>query len=70
VPRPDLSTSGLTLKLERVAARVKQREIAEAMHVSASRVAHVEQLAVVNGGLAARYRAALGTCRTGTSEAA
>lgn len=63
-------TTGLDLKVERVRDRVKQREIALSMGVSVSRVSKIEALGHVHPDLAARYRVALGTCRTGTSEIA
>ena len=62
--------TGLDLKLARVAARIKQKPLGEAMGVSASRVAAIEREAVVSVELAERYLRALGTCGTGTPEAA
>lgn len=54
--------SGIDLKLERVAARVQQKHIAEAMGVSPSRVSAIESLAIVTVDTAARYRTAIDTC--------
>lgn len=54
--------SGLDLKLERTAKRVKGTEIARAMGVSRSRVGHIEETDLVSPRTAARYRAALATC--------
>ena len=51
--------TGLALKLERVAARLKQRPIAEAMGVSVSRVAAIEREAVVTAATWDRYHDAL-----------
>lgn len=62
--------TGLDLKLARVAARVKQRAIGTEMGVSESRVSAIEREAVVTPELAARYLAALDTCRTTTPSAA
>jgi DNA-binding XRE family transcriptional regulator len=61
--------TGLDLKLARVAARVKQWQIAHEMGVSPSRIAAIEREAVVTEDTEARYLAALGICRTGTSAA-
>lgn len=57
-------TTGLDLKLLRVAARVKTIELADAMGVSDSRVSHIESRAVVTDEAAQRYRAALATLTT------
>jgi plasmid maintenance system antidote protein VapI len=59
--------TGLGLKLERVAARVKQWQVAEHMGVSPSRVAAIEREAVVSTDTAFRYRTAMRMCGTGTS---
>jgi hypothetical protein len=59
--------TGLDLKLARVAARVKQWQIAHEMGVSPSRVAAIEREAVVSDDVETRYLAALGTCDTRTS---
>lgn len=66
-PQP---TTGLDLKLARVAARVKQRAIGAAMGVSETRVSHIEREAVVTPELAERYMTALRICGTGTPGAA
>lgn len=64
-------TTGLDLKVARTRDRVKAKAIAEAMGVSASRVAKVEREAVVSPEIAQRYLAALELCRTlGTQGAA
>lgn len=64
-------TTGLDLKLERVAERVTGRALARTMGVSSSRIGHVEGSAVVTPEMVARYRAALATCvRQRTSSAA
>lgn len=55
--------TGLDLKLARVAARVKQRQLGQAMGVSESRVSSIERESFVTAELAARYRTALDTCR-------
>lgn len=57
-------TSGMDLKLARVAARVRQYQIAAGMGVSVSRVAKIEREQWVSGMIAERYRAALLTCVT------
>lgn len=59
--------TGLDLKLARVAARVKQWQLAHEMGVSPSRVAAIEREAVVTEDTEARYMQALGTCDTRTS---
>lgn len=64
-------TSGLELKLERVAARVPGKALAQALGVSDGRVSHIEALAVVSPAMVLRYRQALRACGTvGTSEVA
>lgn len=60
--------SGLDLKLARVARRVKQKPLGEAMGVSASRVAAIEREAVVTAETQARYLTALDMCGTSTSQ--
>lgn len=52
-------TTGLDLKLERVAQRVKQARVAHFMGVTDSRVSSIEREAVVTPETAARYREAL-----------
>jgi transcriptional regulator with XRE-family HTH domain len=61
---PLRNTPGLTLKLERVANRLGQAQIAEGMGVSISRVSKLEAEAFVTDGAAARYRAAIAKYRT------
>jgi len=60
-------TTGLELKLLRVAARVRTSEMADAMGVSASRVSAIESRDVVTDGASSRYRVALATLATGTT---
>lgn len=60
-------TTGMDLKLLRVAARVKTGELAVAMGVSDSRISHLESRAVVTTEAAERYRAALATLTTNPS---
>ncbi len=62
------TTTGLDLKVERIRAGVLVKDIAQAMGISPSRVSRIEVDAPVTERMLARYRAALGTCRT--SEAA
>lgn len=65
-----MNTTGLDLKLARVAARVKQWQVAAEMGVSPSRVASIERESVVSPAIRDRYLTALDTCRTSTKEAA
>lgn len=65
-----MQTSGLDLKLERVAARIPSATMAQALNVSASRVSHIEALAVVTPSMVLRYRGALEACRTSRTTAA
>lgn len=51
--------AGLTLKLERIAARAKAQDVAREMGVTPARIGQIEALAVVTSETAARYRAAL-----------
>lgn len=60
--------SGLDLKLARIARRVKQKPLGEAMGVSASRIAAIEREAVVTAETQQRYFAALDMCGTRTSQ--
>jgi len=62
------AVTGLDLKLARVARRVKQKALGDAMGVSFSRISAIEREAVVTPTLAVRYLAALDTCGTSTSE--
>ena len=57
-------TTGLDLKLHRVAARLKQHQVAAIMGVSPSRVAAIERESVVTDATAERYRKAVETCGT------
>lgn len=52
--------TGLTLRLERTAARVKAQDVAREMGVTPARIGQIEALAVVTAETAARYREALG----------
>jgi transcriptional regulator with XRE-family HTH domain len=56
-------TTGLDLKLHRVAANIKGYELAEAMGVSASRVSAIEGSRIVQPDTATRYLTALDTLR-------
>ena len=58
------NVSGLDLKVARTRARVKAKHVAEAMGVSASRVASLEREAVVTSEAADRYLLAIEKCRT------
>lgn len=57
-------TTGLDLKLLRVATRLKQYQVAAAMGVSPSRVAAIERESLVTDATAERYRRALERCGT------
>lgn len=57
------SPSGLDLKLERVAARVKQYQLASALGVSKSRVSAIEREAFPSPQIVRRYREGLGACQ-------
>lgn len=57
------STTGLELRLERVAARVKIVDLARAMGRHRATVARYEELAVVDEEVADQYRRALATFR-------
>lgn len=60
----DTSTvSGHTLKVERVSARVKAKQIAAHMGVSASRVASIEREEYPSAEAVNRYRQALAACQ-------
>jgi hypothetical protein len=65
-----MTTSGLDLRLERVAARVKLVDLARAMKRSRATVARYEGLAVVVDSAADEYRAGLATFRDVASEPA
>jgi hypothetical protein len=58
-----MATSGLDLRLERVAARVKLNALAIRMQRHRATVARYEELAVVDDAIAADYRTALATFR-------
>ena len=60
-------TSGLELKLRRVAADVKSTELARAMGVSIARISHIERSRLVTDDAERRYVAALATCTTKTT---
>jgi transcriptional regulator with XRE-family HTH domain len=58
-----MHTTGLDLRLERTAARVKLIDLAKRMERSRSTVARYEGLAVVDPDIAALYRVTLATFR-------
>jgi hypothetical protein len=58
-----MTTSGLDLRLERVAARVKLIDLAQAMGRHRATVARYEELAVVDAEIVAEYRSGLATFR-------
>ena len=62
--------TGLELKVARIRARVKAKALAEAMGVSASRVAKIEREADVSPGIAQRYLHAVAQCGTSGTPAA
>lgn len=65
-----MPTTGLQLKLERTARRVRGNELARAMNVHPSRVTYLEGRDIVPETAAEKYRAALATLPTvATSEA-
>ena len=59
-----MPTTGLDLKLERTALRIRTKDLAAAMGVSVARISHLEGQAIVTDDAAAKYRAALATLRT------
>ena len=59
-----MPTTGLDLKLERTALRVRTKELALAMGVSQARVSNIESRAIVTDEAASRYRGALATLPT------
>lgn len=61
-------TTGLDLKIERIRAGVMVKDLADAMGISSPRLSRIEKDEPVTDRMAARYRAALGTC--GTSKVA
>ena len=58
-----MHTSGMDLRLERVAAHVKLKDLAAAMGLHRATVARYEGLAVVPDGIAWEYRKTLATFR-------
>jgi predicted transcriptional regulator len=60
--------TGLDLKVRRVAAEVRSKEIAEVMGVDPSRIAHIEATRTVTPDTVSRYLAALATCSTKSTE--
>lgn len=56
-----MPTSGLDLRLERVAARVKLKDLAARMQRDRRTVARYEGLAVVDADVVAEYREGLAT---------
>lgn len=63
-------TSGLDLKLERVAADVRTQDLAEAMGVHPSRITYLEGRRVITPKAETQYREALATLTTKPSDAA
>ncbi len=59
-----MQTTGLDLKLRRVAADVRSGVLARAMGVHPSRITYIERSRVVSPEIAERYVAALATCTT------
>jgi transcriptional regulator with XRE-family HTH domain len=59
-----MATTGLDLKLRRVAAGISGKAIAEAMGVSPGRVSKIEKPEPVTLDMEARYVAALSKCVT------
>lgn len=59
-----MAVSGLALKLERTARRLRVRDMAEAMGVSPARISNIESRAIVTDEAARRYREALATLPT------
>ena len=67
-PRGDTDhVTGMELRLKRVAADVKAREIAETMGVSPQAVSHWERSRLVSENVGERYLAALATITTKTT---
>lgn len=56
-----MPTTGLDLKLERTALRIRVKELALAMGVSEARISNIESRHIVTDAAAAKYRAALAT---------
>lgn len=59
-----MATTGIELKLLRVAADVQAKDLAAVMGVTSSRIGHIEKSRVVTDEARARYLAALDTCVT------
>jgi transcriptional regulator with XRE-family HTH domain len=59
-----MPTTGLDLKLERTAARVRVKDLALAMGVTSGHVSNLEARAIVTDESATKYRAALATLPT------
>lgn len=62
-------TTGMTLKLERVAADVAVKDVAAQMGISASRVSRIEDDPGLTDRMVLRYRDALSMCRTSRTSA-
>jgi plasmid maintenance system antidote protein VapI len=60
----DKNPTGLDLKIERIRAGVMVKDLAAAMTITPSRLSRIEVDVPVTDRMLARYRAALGTCRT------
>lgn len=56
--------TGLDLKIERIRAGVLGVTLAAAMGITSPRLSQIEKPEPVTERMAARYRSALGTCRT------
>lgn len=57
-------TTGLDLKIERIRAGVMVKDLADAMGITSPRLSRIEKDEPLTDRMVARYRAALGTCRT------
>lgn len=62
--------SGLDLKLRRVAADVRAKDIADAMGVHRTRISRIESSRTVTPDTSSRYLAALAMCATKSTEVA
>jgi plasmid maintenance system antidote protein VapI len=62
--------TGLDLKVRRVAAEVRSKELAEAMGVHPSRITHIETTRTLTADTIHRYLAALATCTTKSTDVA
>ena len=65
-----MATTGLDLRLKRVAADIRQGDLAKAMGVPQGRVSYLEGRRVITPEAEQRYLAALATLTTKPSEAA